>query len=95
MIKQFLARLKFKRRLTSEEVWAAELIFVFMLTALFIAGDYLLYKNFVTDRKTTIVVAEERIISFKKGALDNANKNLRERKAFLEKPTFPVVQNPF
>ena len=63
--------------------------------ALFIAGDYLLYKNFVTDRKTTIVVAEERIISFKKGALDNANKNLRERKAFLEKPTFPVVQNPF
>lgn len=93
-IKKFLAKLKFKKTLTVETMWMAEVIFSAILIPLLLVGDLWLYRNFVINKKL-VSMSEGKAILLKKINLENIGKHIRAEKAFLDNPALPVVRSPF
>ncbi|OHB03605.1 MAG: hypothetical protein A3B03_02695 [Candidatus Zambryskibacteria bacterium RIFCSPLOWO2_01_FULL_42_41] len=79
--------------MTIASIWTAGVIAALALLLAALWADFLLYKNFVLEKKT--VTMESGGSALKKINLERAGAKLREEKSFLDNPTFPFVESPF
>ncbi|QQG42787.1 MAG: hypothetical protein HYW15_01040 [Candidatus Giovannonibacteria bacterium] len=84
-----------KRRgpMTIAGIWTAGVVAALALLSAALWADFLLYKNFVSEKETA--ATEWSAAALKKINLERAGKKLREEKSFLDNPTFPFVESPF
>ena len=80
---------------TIKEFWARILVLGAILLLLALWADWLVYKNFVTEKQPVSPADENGLVFLKKSDIISAGQKLREKNAFLENPNFQIVNNPF
>ena len=80
---------------TIKELWGRVLILGAILLLAALWADWLIYKNFVTEKQPISPADENSLVILKKPDIIRAGQKLREKNAFIENPNFPFVNNPF